>query len=77
MKTLWAATGIFILPVNGSILIVSLCACRKPPPDLVNELQLEVLGASDKHLVILQITGYLHCEFNLCIYVAKRLPHLL
>ncbi len=64
MKTLWAATGIFILPVNGSILIVSLCACRTLPPDWVNELQLEVLGASDKHLVILQITGYLHCKCN-------------
>lgn len=71
MKTLWAATGIFILPVNESILIVSLRACRMLPPDWVNELQLEMLGASDEHLVSLWITKYLHCEFNLCIYMAK------
>ena len=74
MKTLWAATEIFILPVNRGILIVSLRACRTLPPDWVNELQLEVLGASDKHFAILWITGSLHCEFNWCIYVAHGLP---
>lgn len=65
MKTLWIETGIFILPVNGSILIVSLRACRTFPPDWVNELQLKVLTASDKHFVILQITGDQHCKIYL------------
>jgi len=36
MKTLRAATEIFILPVNGSILIVSLRVCRTLPPELMS-----------------------------------------
>lgn len=76
MKTLWAATGIFILSVNESILIVSLRAWGTLPPDWVNELQLEMLAASDKHLVSLWVTKYLRREFNLGIYMEKRGLHI-